>query len=687
MPILFPCGFCQRRVSVSRKQAGQRVPCPRCHVEITVPSLDAAQAGADFVVAASGEDHPLHNTLAPAEPKEELLSRGGTDVVGPSTETELLRVQLERERLELERERLEFERQKIEGARPPAPNRGGKRTTGARKALSYSDERRIEGHGDGGALRPRARPRRSSNAAPLVVGLIVAGGLLAAAGVFVVSQQPPPPAAAPGETAEVASLRRKAEAGDGEAALALGQIYFLGVTVKHDPILAQAWLERAAELGSAKVAAETVVPLAVLRERMDAARRAIEDQERVEEEQAARARAEEARRRREEALARRREQERVEEEARRHELEALARLGAARAEARRLRGELDSSRARRYREIVDRLAELERTHGKDAELRELVERARGGLDLARESALDRSISHARRLADAHRYSEALDEVDMARTLGLPVSQVVEDEAKRWREQLEAMGQAKIAEVAEQQARARAAERTAAAAAERRRMLEGEGARLASLYYELRRASNLRCTACDATRRTNCADCEGTGQGPCVRCKGKPHRRCANCAGSGQVRVFVPGTRGGVYTESCRDCGGKGAVTCPTCRGSGIGQCKTCQGQRQVGCSSCVELGSIAGAGRIQALYAPGTPQRRMKPDAFANDFYAGRLPGQGPEPFVDDAKIMAVTWDGDDVLVVQAAVCWGRQERNRDAEHHETRWQLVGESLGLAVQR
>lgn len=102
MPILFPCGYCQRRVSVSRKQAGQRVPCPRCHVEIQVPSLEAARAGGEVAVAASGEDQPLHHTLVATE---------------PSRDDELDR---ERTKLELERARLELERAALQRAREAA---------------------------------------------------------------------------------------------------------------------------------------------------------------------------------------------------------------------------------------------------------------------------------------------------------------------------------------------------------------------------------------------------------------------------------------------------------------------------------------------------------------------------------------------------------------------------------------
>jgi biopolymer transport protein ExbD len=66
MPIKFRCPSCRQTLSVSRRKSGQRVNCPACSSEITVPEIEGLKAAAAAAPLAERDAPP--DGISPAEP-------------------------------------------------------------------------------------------------------------------------------------------------------------------------------------------------------------------------------------------------------------------------------------------------------------------------------------------------------------------------------------------------------------------------------------------------------------------------------------------------------------------------------------------------------------------------------------------------------------------------------------------
>lgn len=467
-------------------------------------------------------------------------------------ETARMRLELERQRLELERDRLLLERQKLEMERKTA--------SGTRRAVSDRHRAARPPSGESPEKRapkaPAARPPRKSGNGALIASLF---GVLAAAGtifgvLYLFGDRnklggPPTPSQRPGEPPELAALRAKAEDGDGDAALSLGIFLWNGTGGLRQPQDAKDWLHLAAQNGDAKVSAQAVMALDW-----------IKNQERAQQAQAiqlaeleaerSRRQAEERRRERELALRRQaQEDEERRQEARRQEEALQRRRAELRAAARQIRQDVQMALPKEFLEAMQLLATLEGDPAADDEVRALVRGARETAETFRFSCGDRGVSHARRLADKKRFTDAIDALRFVEMLGHPLSVAVQAERERWREEQLVVAEASAAtEQAPDEAdqaeedvvepdQALAPDPASPAPDVDVATIEREVRKRVSDWFKGRTARALRCLRCDGTQKVRCTDCGGD-------------------------RVNIVQTPSGPMREVCRTCDLQGLVACP-----------------------------------------------------------------------------------------------------------------------------
>jgi TPR repeat protein len=354
-------------------------------------------------------------------------------------ETARLRMELERQRLELERDKLLFERQKLEQERKGTSASGTRRPS--ERARRQSDRLRAgrppsgEHAAAGGAGKsPRPKGPQRSSATPLLVLLVaVAAAAGTAIGVlFILRDRQDTPVVAAGETPEIAALRAKADAGDGEACLSLGLFLWNGVGVERNPAEAQIWLQRAAERGDARVSAEAVLALDNIRAlERDQRQQAIQLAELEAQRERAQER-EEVSRREAEQRRRRAEEERAAAEERQSAERTERHLAELKAQARALKTQLSSPVLPPVlRASLQRLDALVADRASDADLRRLAQEARDQAEIFRDLSAGLGVSEAGRLADDQRYTEALAMLSEVEAVLGVLPEKAQEERRRW----------------------------------------------------------------------------------------------------------------------------------------------------------------------------------------------------------------------------------------------------------------
>ncbi|MBX3472117.1 MAG: SEL1-like repeat protein [Planctomycetes bacterium] len=480
-------------------------------------------------------------------------NRSANDASPPDedAETARLRLEVERQRLELERDRLLLERQKLEQERKSSGRRPVTRPpSGERPA----------------APRPRA-PKKASSA-PVVASVL--GLVAAAATVFgavyllgAPSRSQPVAEVRHGEPPELAALRAKATAGDGEAALHLGLFLHNGTSGYKRPDEAKEWLQRAAQAGDAKVAAQAVVALDWIR-RADREERQREIQLAELEAERSRQAAERAHRAREAAERRRRDEaEALEREERRRRAQAESRRIALRQTLQEVREQLQEALPGTWRELVRTIERVENDPAADEEVQALAAGARNAAELVRESCAARGLSHARRLADRRQHEQALHVLDDVEALGHVLPEVALAERERWREAVR-RAEEEAAAAAESEAAAAAAAAALAdagdeseedapdlAAAGDLAAIERAVHAKATRWLQGRTLRALRCYPCNGTQVVACA--EGCAGGQRLLTTAGVTRRvlCSACNGTGRARCADSSCAGGLRTLTLR----------------------------------------------------------------------------------------------------------------------------------------